>query len=187
MPAIKTPSYNLAKFLVPLIEPITKNTFTVKNSFEFSKEICQQNSGYFMASLDVESLFTNIPLEETIKICRESPYKNQELLSNINKNQFEKLLRAALCNNYFLFDGIVYQQVHEIAMGSPLGPSLANVFLAHYEQVWLNDYPDEFKPVYYKKYVDDIFVLFRSPYHLEKFNEYLNTKHANIKFTNEKG
>ena len=38
--AIKTPSYNLAKFLVPLIEPIRKNNFTVKNSFEFSKEIC---------------------------------------------------------------------------------------------------------------------------------------------------
>ena len=44
--AIKTPSYNLAKFLVPLIEPITKNNFTVKNSFEFSKEICKQNPEY---------------------------------------------------------------------------------------------------------------------------------------------
>ena len=41
--AIKTPSYNLAKFLVPLIEPITKNNFAVKNSFEFSKEKCEQN------------------------------------------------------------------------------------------------------------------------------------------------
>ena len=71
-------------------------------------------------------------------------------------------------------------------MDSPLGPSLANAFLAHYEQVWLDDCPDEFKPVYYKRYVDDIFVLFRSPHHLEKFNEYLNTKHANIKFTSEK-
>ena len=59
---------------------------------------------YFMASLDVESLFTNIPLEETIKICCDSLYKNQELLRNISKNQFEKLLRAALSNNYFLFD-----------------------------------------------------------------------------------
>ena len=71
-------------------------------------------------------------------------------------------------------------------MGSPLGPSLANAFLAHYEQIWLSDCPDEFKPAYCKRYVDDIFVLFRSPHHLEKFNEYLNTKHANIKFTNEK-
>ena len=125
-------------------------------------------------------------MEETSKICCDSLYKNQELLSNINKNPFEKLLRAAFCKNYFLFDGIVYQQVDRVAMGSPLGPSLANAFLAHYEQIWLNDCPDEFKPVYFKRYVDEIFVLFRSPQHLEKFNEYLNTKHANIKFTNEK-
>ena len=120
--AIKTPSYNLAKFLVPLIEPITKNNFTVKNSFEFSKEICEQNPEYFMASLDVESLFTNIPLEETIKICFDSLYKNQELLCNISKNQCEKLLRAAFSNNYFLFDGIIYQQVDGVAShGFPFG------------------------------------------------------------------
>ena len=87
-------------------------------------------------------------------------YKNQELLCNISKNQFEKLLRSALSNNYFLFDGIIYHQIDGVTMSSPLGHSLANAFLAHYEQIWLNDCPDEFNPVYYKRYVDDIFVLF---------------------------
>ena len=81
-------------------------------------------------------------------------------MCNINKNQFEKLLRAALSKNYFLFNGSIYQQTDGVAMGSPPGPSLANAFLAHYEQVWLDDCPVEFKPVYYKRYVDDIFVLF---------------------------
>ena len=132
---IKTLSYNLAKIVSSLIEPITKNNFIVKNSFEFSKEICEQNSEYFMTSLDVESLFTNIPLDETVKICFDSHYKNQELLPDINKNQFEKLLRAALCNNEFLLDSIVYQQFDGVAMGSPLGSSLTNAFLAHYEQI----------------------------------------------------
>ena len=55
----------------------------------------------------------------------------------------------------------------------------------HYEQIWLNDFPGEFKPVYYKRYVDDKFALFRFR-HLEKFNEYLNTKNPNIKFNSEK-
>ena len=81
-------------------------------------------------------------------------------MCNITKNQFEKLLIAALSMNYFLFNGSIYQQIDGVAMGSPLGPSLANAFLAHYEQVWLDDCPVEFKPVYYKRYVDDIFVLF---------------------------
>ena len=50
-----------------------------------------------------------------------------------------------------------------------------DAFLAHYEQISLNDCPDEFKRVYYKRYVDDIFLLFRSAHHLEKFNEYVIT------------
>ena len=89
--AIKTPSNNLAKFLVPVIEPITKNNFTAKNRFEFSKEICEQNSEYLLASLDIEFLFTNIPLEETDKVCCDLLYKNQELLLNISKTRFDKL------------------------------------------------------------------------------------------------
>ena len=52
-------------------------------------------------------------------------------------------------------------------MGSPLGPTLANAFLSFQEQIWLNKCLDEFKPVYYRRYVDDIFVLFPSPVHLE--------------------
>ena len=61
MSAIKTPTYKLPKFLVPLLEPITTNMCTIKNSFAFSKEIADQDTGLFMTSLDVESLFTNIP------------------------------------------------------------------------------------------------------------------------------
>ena len=72
-----------------------------------------------------------------------------------------------------------------VAMRSPLGPTLANAFLCFHEQIWLNECPDEFKPAYYRRYVDDIFVLFRSPDHLEKFKNYLNSKHRNIRFTCE--
>ena len=71
-------------------------------------------------------------------------------------------------------------------MGLPLGPSLANAFLCSHEQIWLNDYPEDFKPVYYRRYVDDIFTLFRAPDHLEKFTNYLNLKHENVKLTYEK-
>ena len=61
-----------------------------------------------------------------------------------------------------------YKQIDGVAMGSPLGPTLANTFLYFHEQIWLNECPDEFKPVYYRKCVDDIFILFRSPVCLEK-------------------
>ena len=92
----------------------------------------------------------------------------------------------ALQNNFFNFDGKTYKQTDGVAMGSPLGPSLANAFLCFHETIWLNDCPEDFNPVYYRRYVDDIFALFRSPDHLEKFTSYLNSKHKNIKFTYEK-
>ena len=53
-------------------------------------------------------------------------------------------------------------------MGSPLGPTLANAFFCFYERKWLEKSPLEFKPVFYRRYVDDIFVLFKSPDDLEK-------------------
>ena len=58
--------------------------FTIKNSFEFAKEVIEQDSGLYMASLDVESLFTNIPLEETINISCDSLFSHAFLVSFLN-------------------------------------------------------------------------------------------------------
>ena len=65
--------------------------------------------------------------------------------------------------SYFMFDNEYYQQIDGVAMGSPLGPTLANAFLSYHEKTWLENWPSEFKPVLYRRYVDDIFVLFKSP------------------------
>ena len=84
-----------------------------------------------------------------------------------------------------MFDGDYYHQIDGVAMGSPLGPCLANVFMNYYEQIWLNECPEDFKPKFYRRYVDDIFVLCKSQEHLNKFKDYLNSKHMNINFTSE--
>ena len=125
-------------------------------------------------------------MEETINISCDSLFGSEAKINNFSRNDFEKLLRMALQNNFFNFDGKTYKQTDGVAMGSPLGPSLANAFLCFHETIWLNDCPEDFKPVHYRRYVDDIFALFRSPDHLEKFTSYLNSKHKNIKFTYEK-
>ena len=67
--AIGTPTYKLAKFLVPLLSDKTQNEFSVKDSFTFVDEILSQDSDLHMASLDVDGLFTNVPLDVTIDIC----------------------------------------------------------------------------------------------------------------------
>ena len=62
---------------------------------------------------------------------------------------------------------------------------LANAFLCHYETKWLNDYPEKFKPVFYKSYVDDICVLFKRPEYAKPFVHYMNSKHKSINFSFE--
>ena len=85
----------------------------------------------------------------------------------------------------FIFNDILYCQKDGIGMGNPLGPTLANVFLCYYEKLWLNNCPVEFKPVFYRRYIDDTFMLFKSRDHVPLFLNYLNNKHPNIKFTHE--
>ena len=63
---------------------------------------------------------------------------------------------------------------------------LIGSFLNTWLQVRLNDSPEEFKPVYYRRYVDDVFALFHLPGHLEKFTNHSNSKHRNINFSHEK-
>ena len=70
-------------------------------------------------------------------------------------------------------------------MGSPLRPSLANAFQAHHEQNWLDSCPLEYRPSYYGRYVDDIFVLFKSSDHLKLFQSYFNSYHVKKSFTIE--
>ena len=70
-------------------------------------------------------------------------------------------------------------------MVSPLGPTLANIFLCFHEQIWLDNCPVEFKPVIYRRFIDDTFLLFRSKEHIEKFPLYLNCQHPYIKFISE--
>ena len=67
--AINTPTYKLPKILVRILKSLTSNEYTVKDSFAFAEEIIEQDSEFFMGSLDIDSLFTNILLEETIHIC----------------------------------------------------------------------------------------------------------------------
>ena len=116
--AIGTPTYNIAKFLVPILKPLTTNDYTLKGMFEFSRDIFNQNPNLFMASLDADSLFTNIPLDETINII-EKLFSENETIHNLNKDQFKCLLTLASKESYFLFDGELYQQVDGVAMGSP--------------------------------------------------------------------
>ena len=67
MPVIKTLNYKLAKTFVPILKSLSSYQYKVKDSYAFAVKIVkivEQGSEFFMGSLDVDSLFTNIPFEE---------------------------------------------------------------------------------------------------------------------------
>ena len=201
----------LAKYLVPNLTFLTKNEFMVNSSFDFAEEIVGFNPKG-LASFDVTSLFTNIPLNETIDIIISEIFDNPlnskfietfefdietkffkcYLPGNENetyyfkRDQMRKLLELATLDNYFFFNENIYRQTDGVAMGSPLGPHLANIFMCYMERKWLQECPIEFKPILYRRYVDDTFLLFKCNSHIDLFLNYVNSQHPNIKFTCDK-
>ena len=138
-----------------------------------------------MASFDIKSLFTNIPIKETIGLCVENLYRTQTHIDSLPQRSFRRLLEMTMYESFFNFDQKYYKQCDGVAMGSPLGPTLANLFMFHFEKIWLEHCPTQFKPVVYRRYVDDTFLLFCSTDHVKKLKKYLNKEHQNIAFTSE--
>ena len=183
--AINIPGYNLAKFLISILEQLTYKEFTTIDSFSFAQEITTYDRSLYMASLDVESLFTKIPLNATTNNFVSDLHSLNIYNEKLSKRDLFKLLETATSKSSFIFDYLRYKQVEGVAMGSPLGPTLANAFLCNYEKEWLDNCSIHFKPEIYKRYVDDISVIFSSKEHLQLFVNYMNKQHKCLKFTSE--
>ena len=102
------------------------------------KSICQI-SKKFLVSYDVTSLFTNIPLQETIDIAINLLFNHNPNL-NITRKELEKLFLFATSKTHFIFNSKFYNQIDGVAMDSPLAPVLANIFMGFHESKWLNEY-----------------------------------------------
>ncbi|XP_042860919.1 uncharacterized protein LOC122246419 [Penaeus japonicus] len=117
--SIGTFNYNLVKFLVPLLTPLTKNDYTVENTMDFVKEITtvKINGPVVMASVDVQSLFTNIPHEEDTTLIVRKLTKSKDF-QQLNEKQLTKALHLATADSVFNDD--LYSETDGVAMGSPL-------------------------------------------------------------------
>ena len=160
--AIGTPTYKLSKFLLLFLTSLTQNEYNVTDSFHFAHETCKQYPNLYMASLDVDFLSTNIRVDKTIDTCIDSLYKDDENSPKIPKDVFRNLITVATKKSYFMFNNKLYKQIDGAAMGSPLDSAPANIFMCSFANKWLKDCPHSLKPVFYRRYVDDISVFFSS-------------------------
>ena len=139
-----------------------------------------------LVSFDVVSLFSNVPLKHTIDVITNTIYKSNTRPA-VTKEVFKKMLEIAT-SGMFLYRDKLYKQVDGVSMGSPLGPTIANFCLAHFESQLLSNNSDKnSSPNLYLRYVDDIFCVFRSGTSYQEFLGKLNNMHPNLQFTSEIG
>ena len=116
------------------------NDHTISDIFEFAENICKTkiNSSDILVSYDVTALFTNVPVDETIDIIVDIAFEdnwfNKTQKLDLTKTEFKELLVIAAKNQLFQFEGNLYEQNDGVAMGSPLGPLMANAFMSRLKE-----------------------------------------------------
>ena len=120
-------------FLCDLLSLVVPDYYSCKDTFSFASQIQNANlSGKFLVSYNVTSLFTYIPLPETIGIAT-----NLIVNHNPNLNVTKKgLFLFATSQTYFLFNGKFCNQIDGVAMGSPLAPVFAKIFMGFHKSKW---------------------------------------------------
>jgi hypothetical protein len=171
-------------FLKPLVKTtksFVKDTTDFINKIEALPPLCE---GTLLCTVDVTSLYTNIPNEEGIKACQNILTLHRDNSEKPNNENIIHLLEYTLMMNNFDFNGKHYLQVGGTAMGTRVAPSFANIFMADFESKWVYSYPQQ--PSLWLRYIDDIFMVWTHGRDaLDEFLNHLNTCHHSIKFTAE--
>ena len=126
--------------------------------FVFSQIKNANLSRKFFVSYNVTSLFTNIPLQETIHIAIKLIFKHNPNL-NITKKELKKLSLFATSQTHFIFNSQFYNQIDGVAIVSPLVLVLTNIFIGVYGSKWLNEYNLN-KPNFCLRYVNNVLAAF---------------------------
>ena len=131
--SINSYNYSFASYLCELLTPFIPKVHCTKDSFTFIKEIQEVSAqDSFMVSYDVCNPFTNVPLSETIDVAVKLILENKKDLK-LSENEFSKLFRFPTSQTHFYFDGEIFDQVDGVAIGSPLEPAFANLFMGYNE------------------------------------------------------
>ncbi|CAF1113579.1 unnamed protein product, partial [Brachionus calyciflorus] len=169
---------NLCLLIDLLLQPWVKklNSF-IKDSQNLIQDL---NNNRFpvdskIFSCDFESLYTNMGLVLALKIVTE--FMQDKLESeHITIRGFNEILKIVLFNNYFKFFDYFFKQIKGIAMGTKCGPALANIFVNFFEEKFLLLH----KPLYYKRYIDDIFIITKCDFDISILSNFFDTLKLNI-------
>ena len=129
-----TVSYNTAKELARILKPLVgMSTHHLQNTKDFIQQLkevkLQQDET--IISYDVKALFSSVPIQPVLNIIKNKLENDQQLQqrTSMSVSQITSLLEYCFRSTYFVFQGEYYEQLEGAAMGSPLSPIIANIYI----------------------------------------------------------
>ena len=160
----------------------------ITNSSQFAQLIAGTSVGESdkMVSFDVKSLFTKVPVKEAVSRISSLLDRDTTLgeRTNLPPRVIIEMIEKVLSTNYFQLGTDFYEQTEGAAMGSPLSPVLANLYMDFFEEMAIDTATH--KPTLWIRYVDDTFVIWtHGDSELQAFLGHLNSLRESIQFTME--
>jgi hypothetical protein len=152
----------LSKVLDRLLRPtLEKCQYVLKDSRELVQiiENTKFNDEIILATSDITSLYTNIDIDDCIRRVLYIHHRFNPTARTDEIKLLKEGIRIILSENYFVTpSGIIYHQIRGLAMGTPIAPLLANIYMYSLELSCLGI--NKIQPIIYKRYIDDIFMIF---------------------------
>ena len=144
--SIGAASYATSKELARILKPLVGSSiFHVNNTQDFIQQLkdIKLQQDQCMVSFDVKAVFTSVPIEPAINTIKKLLEDDTELhkRTSLSVKNIIRLMEYCLTSTYFIFQGRVYQQQEGAAMGSPLSPIVANLYMEQFENQAINTAP----------------------------------------------
>ena len=156
-----TYTYNTSKVIANYLRPLSKNQYTISDALKFPDLLksADTNAYYEDVSYDVESLFTSIPVVETIEHILKRIYTNKELKPFCKKFIFKKLLIKLTKESVFSANNCLIKQIDGCPVGGPISVVFSDIYMCKMQE----DVVKPLKPIFYKRSVDDTDIKRKQP------------------------
>ena len=182
--SVDSPTEKISHFIDIILQPFAQaGASYIRDMNDFLDKVrnLQIAEDEWIFSMDVSSLYTNIPHHEGVRVIRDVLRGRTSVPSNDN---ILKMLNLVLKCNCFRFNNDFYLQINGTAMGTRVAPTYAIIFMNRFEETFVYSYPK--RPRIWFRFIDDVWGVFKgSKDDFELFATHLNRVHDSIKFTYE--